>query len=163
MTHHIAMGMREGGVKTPTLRCMRDQFSGAVIRLHGPLNLQLWDRLTAVVGVLIGMLALPLLLDGEVASGLVALAGGALIVVHGRHEQRRHQAMIWAFAAIDEDPVQALAMYEYLYRVRFRDLLVLADWRTERERLGLPVLDDCGAPIAVRALVEYLRANPREV
>lgn len=157
----MAMPFRR--VKPPTLPSMLHTFSGALLRLHSPLNLRTLDRLTTVIGGAFAALGLPLLYDGQHAAGVVASLGGVLIVVHGMRERRRYDVMAWTLAVVDPDPVRALALYEYLYRLPFREVLVLSEWRTERERDGLPVIvDDCDAPPEVRALWTYLHSNPRE-
>lgn len=142
---------------------MQSQLSDAVIRMHGPLNLRLWDRLVIAVGC--GFLALGAVLHlvHDTTPALVAATGGTLVLAQASRERRRHRNAVWSLAEDDDDPIEALALYEYLYALCFRDLLVVARWRTQREAAGLPALvDDPDAPAQVRAIWDHLRGNLRE-
>lgn len=137
--------------------------SGTIIRLHGPLNLRLWDRIVVGVGAVIVLLAAPLAVAQENSASVVAFTGGCAVLALALRDRHAHMRHVWELAADADDPVEALALYEYLYRLRFRDLLVVADWRAQREAAGLPlVCDGPDAPEQVRALLAHLQAVPHE-
>lgn len=141
-----------------------ERISGAIVRLHGPLNLRAVDRVTMLAGITFVAFGLALLiLHHDRAGPFVALLGGMVILLRSHLDRRRHDDMVWAMAAIEPDPIAALARYEYLYRLRFADLHVVAAWREGRDMLGLPPDDsDLDAPPQVRAMFEHLRMIPRE-
>jgi len=142
---------------------MQQGFLGAVTRLHGPLNLRLWDTLMGLVATGFVAASLPLVMLGEPVRATVCAVGGAVLFVRLRMDQRSHERSVWLLASEADDPVETLALYEYLYRLRFRDLAVLSRWRAERERAGLPVIcNDPDAPPQVLAVYRHLRGHPIE-
>lgn len=109
------------------------------------------------------ILAAPLAVIHEYPGAVTLLAGGWAIRRVCRLQRRRHRSQVWAMASATDDPIEALAMYEYLYRLRFTDLCALAEWRRARERAGLPVvMDDPSAPRQVREMARHLHDAPRE-
>lgn len=141
-----------------------EEFSGAVIRAHGLLSLRAWDHVTTALAFAFVFLGLILIAGGDETGGQVSIVGGLVIFGFGEHARRTHRDQVWALASASTDPIETLALYEYLYRVCFRDLLVLSQWRKHREESGLPVLCEPSeeAPPQVHSLMAHLRARPCE-
>jgi hypothetical protein len=143
------VGTYSGGVH-------ESSFSGTLLRIHGPLSLRTWDRIMALVAALLAWASLPLLAADRLLSAAVVLGGGVAVAIALSVDRRRAEALAWVHAAGSPDPVATLALLHYLRRIPFRDLVVISDWRTEREARGLPISDDPMAPPPVRTLFAEL-------
>lgn len=89
----------------------------------------------------------------------VSVVGGLALVIQSRAQRRRYWAHVWVLAAQDRHPIQVLAIYEHLSRMRFRDLLTVDAWFTHCEARGLPH-DSPDAPESVKDLLGLLGITP---